>query len=155
MEDFIFANQAATIRSSYHWNEMLIYRPFISSSESALNQGSQHDSFPSPARSPIHALEICTNAARSCARIYKDRLRHGVSNVPNVVNLSQISAGILVLTFWDLKSQQRMQHSNNRGLSDSSLVQRMKNIRADISIFLELLEWAEPKWDYAAAFLYV
>ena len=155
-ENSPFTEQAATLQLFYHLIQMLIYRPFISS----------YPTFPSSSENPpfcqsiqstfhCHAMDICITAARSCARIAEALIQRGISNFPIQLHAAHLSAGMLLIGIWDLKSQEKALRA--QGIEDVKppFVQRMEPLMADVDLFIQMLEWAEPRWCFVSLFLYV
>ncbi|KAJ7084451.1 fungal-specific transcription factor domain-containing protein [Mycena belliarum] len=135
IEDDELANQSATLYTTYHLSEMLMYRAFIppvaTPSSPAPRMPHISASFP--------ALAFCINAARSSARIVEVQLARGWTNVPTVVSVSQLSAAILTLGVWDAKAKH--QHDVKPPVAHS-----IASLMADIGIFIGALECAASRW---------
>ncbi|TFK44759.1 fungal-specific transcription factor domain-containing protein [Crucibulum laeve] len=148
----VFANQAATLHTTYHLNEMLIYRSFISVPPMpGVKRSREYSALPSSVSYP--ALSICIKAAQSCVRIVKSQLKLGISNIPNTLNVAHLSAGILLLKVWDLKAQQRHQRIQSISGIQPSLEQQIEDLLVDVEVFIQVLEWAEPRWTLVKPYL--
>jgi hypothetical protein len=151
MRNSDFSAQAATLQAFYYITEMLIYRPFISSplaprsDVSPLNQA--------PSHFPLPAMDICVEAARSCARIAEVQIQRGISLVPIMMHAAHVSAAMLLIRVWDLKAQEKIHQA--QGLEDIKppFIQRIEPLLADVGIFIRVLEWAEPRWRFISSFL--
>ncbi|RDB25367.1 Activator of stress genes 1 [Hypsizygus marmoreus] len=146
MEHSPFAVAAATLRAFYHLVELLIYRPFIPSPS-----GSDISSLHGFRRYP--AMDICVEAARSCARIVEVQTQQTILQHSIMTYSSQFCAGILLMKIWDLKRQERILHS--QGVEDIKppLVQQIEPLMTDVNTFIRALEWSEPRWKFVTSFL--
>ncbi|KAK0460990.1 fungal-specific transcription factor domain-containing protein [Desarmillaria tabescens] len=142
LENPIYSNLSATLYTTYYLTQMLIYRPFIPSPAA-------YDGRPSNSTSsfPFPALAICTNAAKSCAHIVEEQMLRGIWNIPNLISVSHISCGMLLVGIWDLKAKERAQLANGVEDIKPPLVQALEPLIKDISIFLKALEWAAPRYE--------
>jgi len=70
-EDVNFFNQSVSLYATYYYIQIVIHRPFIPSSRK-----------PSPLAFP--SLAICTNAARSCARILDIQVKRNNDSSPQM-----------------------------------------------------------------------
>ncbi|KAF9465075.1 fungal-specific transcription factor domain-containing protein [Collybia nuda] len=147
-----FTVHAATLQTFYHFTEMLIYRPFISLLAPTFSDISPLDQAPSPDPT-LPAMDICVEAARSCARIAEAQIQHGISLVPIMMHVAQISAATLLIRVWDLKSQEKDHQAH--GLEDVKppFIQRIDPLLTDIGIFIRVLEWAAPRWRFISTIL--
>ncbi|KAG7440028.1 uncharacterized protein BT62DRAFT_911669 [Guyanagaster necrorhizus] len=150
LENSIYSNLSATLYTAYYLTQMLIYRPFIPSPAACDGRPSNStSSFPFP------ALAICTNAAKSCAHIVEEQMLQGLWNIPNLISISHISCGVLLVGIWDLKAKERVQLAS--GIEDIKppLVQALEPLMKDISIFLKALEWAAPRYETVEPIMWV
>ncbi|KAJ6586991.1 fungal-specific transcription factor domain-containing protein [Mycena vulgaris] len=147
IEDNELSNQSATLYTTYYLAEMLMYRAFIPPVATPN----------SPAPQPPHisasfpALAFSINAARSSARIVEIQLARGWTNVPTLVAVSQLSAGILTLGVWDAKARQQRESEDIK----PPLALAIAPMMDDIGIFIGALEWAESRWENVTAHLRV
>lgn len=150
-ENLLFTAQAAALWMLYYTVRILIYRPFISFSTGAPYSPSENDasSFPYP------AMEICVEAARSCARIVEAVAERGLSNVPALMNIAHISATMLLVKVWDLKAQDKSLQA--QGIEDLKppVVQRIEPFMADVNMLIHVLERAQFRWGFVSSFLSV
>lgn len=150
-----FIAQAATLQTFYHFTEMLIYRPFMSS---LLAPPPPSDIFPldqAPTLDPsFAATDICIRAARSCARIAEVQIQRGISLVvPIMMHTAHVSAAILLIRVWDLKAQEKVHQAHELEDIKPPFIQRIEPLLTDIGVFIHLLEWAEPRWRFISTFL--
>jgi hypothetical protein len=101
------------------------------------------------------AILICTDAARSCARIVEVQLRDGLNNfhIPSVINTSYVCAGLLSYMIWNLKAQEKAQRSECSQDVKPPIAQRIEDHMADIHIFMKALEQAKLGWDVVDSML--
>ncbi|KAJ7703127.1 fungal-specific transcription factor domain-containing protein [Mycena rosella] len=147
IEDDELSNQSATLYTTYYLAEMLMYRAFIPPIAAPSSPAPQlpHISASFP------ALAFCINAARSSARIVEVQMARGWTNVPTLVAVSQLSAGILTLGVWDAKAKQQQDSEDVK----PPLAHTIAPLMDDIGIFLGALEWAESRWENVTASLRV
>ena len=151
--------QSATLLVSYYLTRMLIYRPLITMpppSSSII----PHKPYPSELSPPMlpdanPAILICTDAARSCARIVEVQLRYGLNNfyIPSVINIAYVCAGLLSYMIWNLKAQEKAQRSEYSRDVKPPIAQRIKDHMADVHIFMKALEQAKLRWDVVDSML--
>lgn len=112
----------------YYHLQILIHRPFITSRHSSTV------SFPS--------LAICTNAARSLARIFKTLLaRFPVQAFSCLIMPAFMSGVVLLLAIWDAKSSGMV-------LNPSKEIEQVEDC-------LHILETARERWHFASSLWYV
>ncbi|KAJ7287463.1 fungal-specific transcription factor domain-containing protein [Mycena rebaudengoi] len=151
IQDEQLSNQSATLNTTYYLAEMLVFRAFIPPIAT-----------PAPAPPPqlpkitsaMPALAICTRAARASTRIIEVQLARpgGWTNIPTLIAVSQLSAAILTLGVWDLKTkQQRHQLEDIK----PPLAHTIAALMDDISILIGALEWTASRWEHVAALLRV
>jgi hypothetical protein len=76
----------------------------------------------------------------------------GWTNIPTLIAVSQLSAAILTLGVWDLKTkQQRHQLEDIK----PPLAHTIAALMDDISILIGALEWTASRWEHVAALLSV
>ncbi|KAL0956545.1 hypothetical protein HGRIS_002685 [Hohenbuehelia grisea] len=153
IRDPIFANQSVSLYTTYYMTQILIYRPFLAAiSSSPPTSGSA-----SPNRdSPALALAICTQAARSCARILEDQMPKGVSSVQNLINASHICAASLSVKVWDIKKgEQGLSAVSTAPLQPGQPEPSIPELMSDINFFISALQWAESRWEIASYFLHM
>lgn len=154
MDNAVFSNQATTLYTLYYFIQMAIYRPFIPSPPiSIATDHDAHDRITAESAFPFPAMEICTEAARACARIVEVQMERGLSNVPNLTHVAYHSAGMLLISLWDLKAQEAAQKATGFEDVKPPLAHQMQSLLADISVFIRALEWAEPRWEVVTPFL--
>ncbi|PFH51533.1 hypothetical protein AMATHDRAFT_142483 [Amanita thiersii Skay4041] len=164
MTNPVYASQSATIHSLYYFIQMLIYRPFISSS-------SPSDLDDKESVSPVtkKAMDVCTAAARACVRIVQTQIAHGMSNIPNLVHTAYHAAGQLLLRVWDIKMQEKARKEKrdrsaskddqkDRGTSEQEEskpppAQQIDELMAEVHILINALERVEPKWEFVMPIL--
>ncbi|KAF5373786.1 hypothetical protein D9758_000681 [Tetrapyrgos nigripes] len=145
IEDLTFANQSATLYTNYYLTQILIYRQFLPQTSLGVSRMTQPP--------PIPALVLCSNAAKCCARIIETQLQRKLSNIPNLIHISHISAAVLVLHFWDMKAKEKA-HINNPGEDvKPQSIQSIQSVKEDIALFIRALEWAAPRFKNAANIL--
>lgn len=101
------------------------------------------------------AILICTDAARSCARIVEVQLRDGLNNsyIPSVIHIAYVCAGLLSYMIWDLKAQEKAQRSECSRDVKPPIAQRIEDHMADAHIFIRALEQAKLRWDVVDSML--
>lgn len=98
-------------------------------------------------------MEICVEAARSCARIAEIQIQRGLSKVPIVIHAAPICAGMLLVEIWDLKAQEKLQQLGSLEDVKPTSVHRIELLMADVKIFVGVLERAKPRWPFVSSFL--
>ena len=147
MEDRTFASQAATLHTTYHLVQILIYRPFIHIPRGRM----PHSPFPMP-HSPMSqkAMAICLNSARATAHILDVQTHRGMLNITNVVHCSFVSAGVLLVHFWDLVRQYATQPSSE---ARAFISQEISSTMDEIGGVMARLEEVSAKWELAKEML--
>ncbi|KAI1784087.1 fungal-specific transcription factor domain-containing protein [Ganoderma leucocontextum] len=150
MEDRTFASQAATLYTTYHLVQIIIYRPFIHIPRGrSLNRpySSQRSAFSQT------ALSICLNAARAGAYIMDVQTRRGMLNITNIIHVSFVCAGVLLVRLWDLIGQ----YGTSRGIVSpegrAQMSQEISSIVGEIGDVMARLEEVSPKWELAREML--
>ena len=134
---------------------MLIYRPLIIMSPPS-SSIMPHKPYPSPTFPDANpAILICTDAARSCARIVEVQLRDGVNNfyIPSVINIAYVCAGLLSYIIWNLKAQEKAQRCESSRDVKPPIAQSIEDHMADAHIFVRALEQARLRWDIVDSML--
>lgn len=156
MDNLELSVQSATLHVTYYLTLMLIYRPLITMSPPS--SSIPHKSYPSSP--PIFpdansAILICTDAARSCARIVEVQLRDGVNNfyIPSVINIAYVCAGLLSYMIWNLKAQEKAQRSECSRNVKPPISQSIEEHMADAHVFVRALEQTKPRWDIVDSML--
>ena len=147
-----FTCQAAILQMLYNLIRMLIYRPFSRSTDSE----PQHSPTDKDASSfPYPAMDICIEAARSCARIVDVLIEHRLSNIPILMHAAHLSATMLLVKVWNLKLKEKKLQA--QGIEDfkPSFSQQIGSFLTDVNIFMHILEQAEPRWPFVSSFLSV
>jgi hypothetical protein len=149
--------QSATLHVSYYLTLMLIYRPLITMSPPSSSIVPHKPSELSPPMLPDanSAILICTNAARSCARIVEVQLRDGVNNfyIPSVINIAYVCAGLLSYMIWNLKAQEKAERSECSRDVKPPIAQSIEDYMVDAHIFVRALEQTKHRWDIVDSML--
>jgi len=150
MENHVFANQSATIYTAYYLTQILIHRPFIRPPSHPLpNDGLQgHAHTTDDTLCP--ALDVCTNAAKSCARIVEKQLQRGLSNIPNLISVAHICAAILLVNVWNLKAEEKAKSAED---VKPPLAQTIEVLMNDVYIFMRALEGVGSRWESGTVYL--
>nr|VWO95032.1 Zn(2)-C6 fungal-type domain-containing protein [Ganoderma boninense] len=146
----IFASQAATLYSTYHLVQILIYRPFIHIPRGRwLNRpySSQRAAFSQK------SLSICLNSARAAAYILDVQTRRGMLNITNVIHVSFVCAGVLLVRLWDLVRQYGMSRGTVAREGRAQMAQEISSIVNEIGDVMARLEEVSPKWEIAREML--
>jgi hypothetical protein len=151
--------QSTTLLASYYITLMLIYRPLITVSPPS-SSITPNKPYPSELSLPMlpdanSAILICTDAARSCARIIEVQLRDGLNNfyIPGVINIAYVCGGLLSYMIWNLKAQEKAQRSDCSRDVKPPIAQKIEDHMADIHIFMKALEQAKLRWDVVDSML--
>jgi hypothetical protein len=152
MEDSIFANQAATLFSTYYLLHITVYQPFIFPSSPP---NSSKANAPRPYQFPFPSSTICINAAKACARIVEGQLPRGFSNVPLLVGMAHVCGAVLLAQVWDLKAKLKAEQAGVIEESKPPLSLTIDELMADVMIFVGALQWATLRSEIAAEMLYV
>ena len=142
MGNRIFATQSATLFLGYYLNQILIYRPFISSlkSDAAAKPTSR-------VRFPFPALPICLNAARTVIRILYAEKKSGFSNIPVIIRACQEAGGILITHVWRLKTRDRALGVEGKyGECSGPLI---ADLVADVHKVIDTLDNVADRWPLA------
>ena len=151
--------QSTTLLVSYYITLMLIYRPLITVSPPS-SSITPHQPYPSELSLPMlpdanPAILICTDAARSCARIVEVQLRDGLNNfyIPSVINIAYVCGGLLSYMIWYLKAQEKAQRSGCSRDVKPPIAQKIEDHMADVQIFMKALEQIKHRWDVVDSML--
>ncbi|KAF9501530.1 hypothetical protein BDN71DRAFT_1492196 [Pleurotus eryngii] len=142
IHDEIFANQSAWLHTTYYVTQILIHCPFIFPSSDGSSDGDV------PYESPAIALEICTSAARACARIFEVQARKGFAGVQNMINCAHICAKILLIKVGEVNSRVKRHPLDSH--EDAATV---KELMHDVGIFMKALESLESRLEVVRIFL--
>ncbi|THU95658.1 hypothetical protein K435DRAFT_966309 [Dendrothele bispora CBS 962.96] len=132
IKDPIFVNQSAALYTNYYLTQILVYRQFLQPSFAAANAQP----------SPFPALVLCSNAAKSCARIIETQMERKSSDLPNLINVSNICAAILIVHLWDLKGKEKAQIVNLAEDIKPHFARPIQALKDDIALFIRALECA-------------
>ncbi|CDO74459.1 hypothetical protein BN946_scf184979.g14 [Trametes cinnabarina] len=149
IEDRAFATQAATLYTTYHLVQIIAYRPFIHVPHGP--SAARPQSARKQARSQ-KALAICLSSARACGYILDVQMRRGMLNLNNVVHVSFVSAGVLLVHLWDLVRQygtQRWASAEAR----AQMSQDISSVMGEIGECMARLEQISAKWELAREIL--
>lgn len=135
---------------------ILVYRPLTTSAASFLSrsvpnhtQSGRTSHVSSLIDSPI---DICSDAARSCARILNTTSLQGIGCFypPNAIHISYTCAAFLVQIGWRMKLQGKDPQQSGR---DNSIAQHIEERLPDIQVFLLILEALKGRWDIVDSML--
>ncbi|KAI0329728.1 hypothetical protein GY45DRAFT_1324710 [Cubamyces sp. BRFM 1775] len=149
MEDRAFASQAATLYTTYHLVQIIVYRAFV-----RIPRGVS-TSPPQPTRRILFsqkAMTICLSSARAAAYILDVQMKRGMTNLTNVVHVSFACAGVLLVHLWDLIRQ----YGTQRWLSTDArtqMAQEIASVLAEIGDTMARLEEVSAKWELAREML--
>jgi hypothetical protein len=150
---------SAALFTAYYLTLMLIYRPLITTSppspSTMPHKPHPSELSPPPTLSANPAILICTDAARSCARIVEVQLRDGLNNfyIPGVISVAYVGAGLLLYIIWNLKVQEKAQRSECSQDVKLPITQKIEDHLADAHIFMRALEHAKPRWNIVDSML--
>ena len=150
MEDRAFASQAATLCTTYHLVQILIYRPFI-----RIPRGRSTNPLISAQRTAWSqkALSVCLNSARAGAYILDVQTRRGMLNITNVVHVSFVCAGVLLVHLWDLIRQYGMSRGIVSAEARTQMSQEISSVMGEIGDLMARLEEVSAKWELAREML--
>ena len=149
MEERTFASQAATLYTTYHLVQILVYRPFIRvprMRSAAHPVSSERSAF------AHKALSVCLSSARAASYILDVQTNRGMLNITNVVHVSFVCAGVLLVHLWDLIRQ----YGTLRGLSMEArlhMSQEISSVMGEIGDVMTRLEKVSSKWELAREML--
>ncbi|KAI0745137.1 fungal-specific transcription factor domain-containing protein [Earliella scabrosa] len=149
MEERTFASQAATLYTTYHLVQILVYRPFIRvprMRSAAHPVSSERSAF------SHKALSVCLSSARAASYILDVQTNRGMLNITNVVHVSFVCAGVLLVHLWDLIRQ----YGTLRGLSMEArlhMSQEISSVMGEIGDVMTRLEKVSSKWELAREML--
>ena len=146
MEGRFFASQAATLHTTYHLVQIIIYRPFI-----RVPRPSSFHRPMSAQRSMFSqkALAICLNSARAGAYILDVQGKRGMLNITNVVHVSFVCAGVLLVHLWDLIRQYGMSRGIVSAEARTQMSQEISSVMGEIGDLMARLEDVSAKWELA------
>ncbi|TFK86622.1 hypothetical protein K466DRAFT_492433 [Polyporus arcularius HHB13444] len=150
MEDRFFASQAATLLTTYHLVQIITYRPFIRIPRlRSLHRpiSAQRSMFSQK------ALAICLNSARAGAYILDVQTKRGMLNITNVVHVSFVCAGVLLVHLWDLIRQYGMARGIVSPETRAHMSQEISSVMAEIGDVMARLEDVSAKWELAREML--
>ena len=150
MEDRAFASQAATLYTTYHLVQIIIYRPFIRVPRGrslSRSHSAQRSSFSQK------ALSICLTAARAGAHILEIQTRRGMLNITNVIHVSFVCAGVLLVHLWDLIRQFGMSRGVVSPEGRAQMSQEISSVMGEIGDIMARLEEVSSKWELAREML--
>ncbi|KAI0675220.1 fungal-specific transcription factor domain-containing protein [Trametes maxima] len=150
MEDRRFASQAATLYTTYQLVQILIYRPFVH-----VPRGIHASRSLSLRRREIsqNALAICLCSARSAAHILDVQVNRGMLNITNVVHVSFVCAGVLLIHLWDLIRQYGLQRRLPPSDARAQIALEISSVMGEIGDLMARLEEVSPKWELAREML--
>lgn len=158
IENSLISCQAGTLHTTYHISRILVHRPLMMHSVATSHSGTrstlQNESPSNNLRSVNPALTICADSARSCALTIEHQLRHGFNHVyvPNLIEISYVSAATLILIAWNLKVDEK--GSLKRDLKPP-IVPSMTQTMTDIKFFVRTLEDLKDRWSVVDSLLSV
>ena len=150
MEDRRFGSQAATLYTTYHLVQILIYRPFIH-----IPRGLSSSRPISARRSAFShkAMSICLNSARAADYILDVQTKQGMLNITNIVHVSFVCAGVLLVYLWDLIRQYGSQRGAASVEARSQMSQEISSVMGEIGDLMGRLEDVSSKWELAREML--
>ncbi|KAJ8522041.1 hypothetical protein ONZ45_g1352 [Pleurotus djamor] len=140
IENQIFSNQSASLYITYYLTQILIHRPFI------VPDPSMSTTLVEP---PARALEICTNAAKACARILDAQLPKGFTSTPTLINCAHICAATLLMKVWDIKTQAQQRAT---GFTKGDAREVESHLK-DVDMFVRTMETLQPHWEIVDIFI--
>ncbi|KAI0630271.1 fungal-specific transcription factor domain-containing protein [Trametes polyzona] len=150
MEDRAFASQAATLYTTYQLVQILIYRPFIRIPRA------MHVPRPTLSRRQAFsqkALAICLSSARAAAYILDVQVQRGMLNITNVIHVSFVCAGVLLIHLWDLIRQYGVQRRISHPDARAQMSQEISSVMGEIGDLMERLEQVSAKFELAREML--
>ncbi|KAJ7046849.1 putative fungal-specific transcription factor [Mycena alexandri] len=90
-KNILHFNQSALLHAGYYYVQIMVHRPFIPAPLEAARPGA------------LPSLTICTNAARSCARIIHAQDRLGIEPNQNMLAVAFTASIVLLLNTWSGK----------------------------------------------------
>ncbi|KAH9858811.1 fungal-specific transcription factor domain-containing protein [Lenzites betulinus] len=150
MEDRAFASQAATLYTTYQMVQILIYRPFI-----RIPRGI-HMAHPIPPRRQAFSqksLAICLSSARAASYILDVQISRGMLNITNIIHVSYVCAGVLLMHLWDLIRQYGVQRHMSPPDARAQMSQEISSIMGEIGDWIARLEDVSAKWELAREML--
>lgn len=153
-----FLMQSAALITLYHLTQILIWRSLISLPHPHSPQKNSLKIL--VGSSPVSlvtdpAINRCIEAALACARIVEVQLQLGVNSfyIPGIINVSYICVGILSISAWNLKMQEK--EFDNASITDLKppLASRIEECAANAKTFLRVLEVVKDHWEIAEVLL--
>ncbi len=145
-----FSMQSAALITLYHLTQILIWRSLIS----LPRLHSPHQLINPVGSTPVSlvtdlAINHCIEAALACARIVEVQLRLGLHLffIPGIINVSYTCAGLLSVSAWNMKIQEK--EFINASIPDlkPSLSSRIEECSTSAKIFLRALEAVKDHWE--------
>ena len=150
MEERTFASQAATLYTTYHLVQILVYRPFIRvprMRSAAHPVSSERSAF------AHKALSVCLSSARAASYILDVQIKRGMLNITNVVHVSFVCAGVLLVHLWDLIRQYGMSRGIASAETRAQMSHEISSVMGEIGDLMGRLEEVSAKWELAREML--
>lgn len=127
----------------------MMYRPFITLDE-VLPSGSQkQDHLPFPARA------LCTNSARSLAKLTQEQMHRGASNIWALVAGAHTGASLLIVNIWQLRNERKrlLESDSSKSSEIMAVTERIEAFMQDAQVLLDSLEYYAPRWEVIGGYL--
>ncbi|KAI0267136.1 fungal-specific transcription factor domain-containing protein [Gloeopeniophorella convolvens] len=148
IEDAIFANQSATLYTTYNLVTILMQRAFLPPAVAMLSSTRDTRPAPSGLTYALNARAVAVNAAKASVRILSVVHRRALSNIPLLLLVAEVAAGTLCTDGWIIKSRERGRAMRG-GQSDPMTAQTVEVHIQDVTSLLRALRWAAPRWETA------
>ncbi|OBZ67272.1 putative transcriptional regulatory protein C3C7.04 [Grifola frondosa] len=152
MENRIFASQAATLHTTYHLVQILVYRPFISVRHAMPRGSLLPQSYRKLSDRPSlssTALSICVNSAKAAAHILEIQVTRGMSNITNVIHVSFVCTGVLLVHLWDMIGRELSRAPLSSPDEQAQTAHAFDALMGEISNLVDMLEEASVRWELA------
>lgn len=152
-----FAGQAATLYTTYHLMQILIYKAFIVVPRPLLRNdraGMQYKNNAHRSKLSDSALAICISSAKACAYILETQIQRGMSNINNVIHSAFVCCGVLLIHWWGtivkaIRDTSTSEARDTPADDDTYLHDTVTNL----SKFMEMLDALSPRWTMAGMIL--
>ncbi|KXN92472.1 hypothetical protein AN958_08031 [Leucoagaricus sp. SymC.cos] len=144
--DSVFSRQAASIHSLYHCVMMTTWRPFCAYNSTTTSR-------PENDRQSA-AMSQCAVSIKACASILDIELQRGLSNAPNMINVSLVCAGTLAILLWVLQRKMVASGQGKTQIRNFEIEQTgifISDLLDAVDICMKVLALKQGSWECAEA----
>ncbi|KAF5354715.1 hypothetical protein D9756_005344 [Leucocoprinus leucothites] len=144
--DPIFSRQAASIHSLYYCVAMTVWRPFCPYKPAVATHRSEIEERQST------AMSQCATSIKACAAILEVELQRGLSNHPNMINVSLVCAGTLAIILYVLQRKMIASGQGKTLVRDYEIEKTgifISDLFDAVDVCMKVLTLTQPTWEYA------